>query len=54
MKIAIASEKLPKINAVKEGIITSNYFLNQNIEYITQKVPSNVSDMPITLDEIIE
>jgi non-canonical (house-cleaning) NTP pyrophosphatase len=28
--------------------------LNQNIEYITQKVPSNVSDMPITLDEIIE
>jgi hypothetical protein len=54
MKIAIASERLPKINAVKESIIDSNYFVGENIEYIAQKVPSDVSDMAINLDEIIE
>lgn len=54
MKIAIASEKLPKINAVKEWVLASNYFLNQNIEYISQKVTSGINEMPIDLDEIIE
>ena len=55
MKIAIGTTRKPKIDGVKKAIETCPYFQNieDEIEYITKDVLSNVSKMPMTLDEIM-
>lgn len=47
MKIAISSEKLPKVNAVK------NYFKEiwVEAEFLTKKIQPDISEMPLSLEE---
>lgn len=53
MLIAIWSTRKPKIEAVESAIWSCPYFHWQKIEYRTQKVNSNVSDMPLNTEEIM-
>lgn len=53
LKIAIWTVSPPKVNAIKEAVENCLYFGWKEIEYISQKVPSDVSDMPISLEENI-
>jgi len=54
MKIAIWTLREPKIQAIKEAIKACPYFSQKEIEYIAQKVPSDVSDMPLSLEETMK
>lgn len=54
MLIAIWSTRKPKVEAVESTIQNCPYFLWQNIEYKTQKVDSDVSDMPLSIEEIMQ
>ena len=51
MKIAIWTMSPPKVAAIEEAINNCHYFEWQNIEFITLKVNSDISDMPITIEE---
>lgn len=51
MKIAIWTMSPPKVEAIKEAIEKCIYFKWENIEIIPLKVESNISDMPISLEE---
>lgn len=55
MRIAIGTTKKPKIDGVKEGIAECPYLSKiETIEYITQKVESDVSDMPLDINETMQ
>lgn len=52
MKIAIWTLKEPKVEAIKSWIEVCPYFENKTeIEYILKSVPSDISNMPLTLEE---
>ena len=51
MKIAIWTKSPPKIAAIEEAIKKCIYFEWQDIEIIPLKVSSDISDMPISIDE---
>lgn len=51
MKIAIWTMSPPKVNAIEEAINKCVYFQWQDIEFITLKVDSGISDMPISIEE---
>lgn len=52
MKIAIGTLKTPKVEWVKEAVQTCPYFQNiESIEYILESVSSNISDMPLSIEE---
>lgn len=53
MLIAIWSTRKLKIEAVESTIQKCPYFPWQNIKYKTQKVDSDVSDMPLSIEEIM-
>ncbi|MDP2091213.1 MAG: inosine/xanthosine triphosphatase [Candidatus Gracilibacteria bacterium] len=54
MIIAIGTTRLPKVEGIKEGIKSCPYLNHiENIEYILEKSDSNISDMPLSIDEII-
>jgi len=54
MKIAIWTIRKPKVDWIKEGVAKCPYFKNINIEYITEKVNSDIADMPLSLEETME
>lgn len=55
MKIAIWTTRTPKVEGVKQGILECPYFENKNnIEYILEKVPSDISDMPLSIEETMQ
>ncbi|MDD2515665.1 MAG: inosine/xanthosine triphosphatase [Candidatus Gracilibacteria bacterium] len=51
MKIAIGSTRGPKVEGVKLGVIECPYFKGQEVEFLTFKVESGVSDMPLSFNE---
>lgn len=51
MKIAIWTKSPPKVAAIESAIKQCDYFKWKNIEFITLKVESWISDMPISLEE---
>jgi len=51
MKIAIWTKSPPKVAAIEEAIKTCPYFKWQDIEIIPLKVNSDISDMPISMEE---
>ncbi|MCT4617012.1 MAG: inosine/xanthosine triphosphatase [Candidatus Gracilibacteria bacterium] len=56
MKIAITSTKEPKIQGIQDMINNCPYFKDNldNIEYVAHGVDSGVSDMPMTMQEIMD
>ena len=54
MKIAIWTLRESKIQAIKEAIKACPYFSQKEIEYISKKVSSDVSDMPLSLEETMK
>ncbi len=54
MRIAIWTTRLPKVEWIKEWIKSCPYMNHiENIEYILEKSESNISDMPLSIDEIM-
>lgn len=53
MKIILWTISPPKVGAIKEAIKECIYFENENIEIIPLKASSDISDMPLTLEENI-
>lgn len=54
MKIAIWTTRLPKVEWIKDWIKNCPYFKDkENIEYILEKVESDISDMPLSKEEIM-
>ncbi len=55
MKIAIWTTREPKVNWIKEWVNQCPYFkdIKEDIMYILEKVPSDISDMPISIEETI-
>ncbi len=51
IKIAIWTKSPPKVAAIEEAIERCIYFKEKNIEIISLKVESWISDMPITIEE---
>lgn len=53
MRIAIWTLKTPKIQGVKEAVNTCPYFekIKDRVEYILDSVPSDISDMPLSIEE---
>ncbi len=51
MRIAIWTQSPPKVAAIEEAIEKCIYFEWQEIEFITLKVDSEISDMPTSLEE---
>ncbi|MDD5197670.1 MAG: inosine/xanthosine triphosphatase [Candidatus Gracilibacteria bacterium] len=56
MIIAIGTTSSPKVSGVQEAIAVCPYFDNErdDIEYILEKVPSDVADMPLSLEVTLE
>jgi len=56
MIIAIGTTSSPKVAGVQEAINVCPYFDDNrgNIEYILEKVPSDVADMPLSLEVTLE
>ncbi len=56
MKIAIGTTSSPKVAWVQEAVALCPYFASDrnNIEYILEKVPSDVADMPLSLEVTLE
>ena len=53
MKIAIWTLKTPKVEWVKEAVKNCPYFKDIDIDYILESVSSDISDMPLSFDEIM-
>lgn len=53
MKIAIWTLKTPKIEWIKSAIKSCPYFtdIKERVEYILESVPSDISDMPLSIEE---
>ena len=54
MLIAIWTLRKPKLEAVESALQNSPYFKWKTIEYKAFKVESNVSDMPLSIKEIMQ
>ena len=53
MKIVLWTKSPPKVAAIEEAIGECVYFEWQNVELISLKVASDISEMPITMEEIM-
>jgi len=51
MKIVIGTKSPPKVAAIEEAIKKCVYFKNKEIEIISIKVDSDISDMPRSMEE---
>lgn len=51
MKIIIGTESPPKVQAIKEAIEKCPYFQGQDIELVSIKADSDISDMPTSMTE---
>lgn len=56
MIIAIGTTSSPKVAGVKEAVTLCPYFAQDkdDIEYILEKVSSDVADMPLSLEVTLE
>lgn len=56
MRIAIGTLKVPKIDGIKQWVNTCPYFekIKDKVEYILLSVPSDISDMPLSIDETMQ
>ncbi len=56
MRIAIGTTSSPKVAGVKEAIAVCPYFDGDrdSIEYILEKVSSDVTDMPLSLEVTLQ
>ncbi|MBS8122221.1 DUF84 family protein [Candidatus Vampirococcus lugosii] len=56
MIIAIGTTREPKINGIKEGIKETPYLSNifNEIFFITEKISSDISDMPLSIEETMK
>jgi non-canonical (house-cleaning) NTP pyrophosphatase len=54
MKIAIWTTKTPKVEGVKQAVKECPYFFWEEIEYILQQVSSDISDMPLSIEETMQ
>jgi len=54
MKIVIWTKSPPKLAAIKEAINKCIYFEGKDIEIIPLKVKSDISDMPLSIEENME
>ena len=51
MKIVLWTQSPPKVKAIQQAIDNIVYFKNEQIEVIPLKVSSDISDMPISIEE---
>ncbi|PID87695.1 hypothetical protein CSB07_00025 [Candidatus Gracilibacteria bacterium] len=51
LKIAIGTKSPPKVSAIEEAVTNCPYFKDKEIEFITLKVKSDISDMPTSIEE---
>lgn len=53
MKIAIGTERAPKVDGIKAGVAACPYLapIADSIEYVLKSVPSDVSSMPLSFEE---
>ncbi len=51
MKIAIWTTRAPKVDWIKKWVSECPYFDWVNVEYILESVPSDISDMPLSIEE---
>ena len=51
MKIVIWTQSPPKVKAIQQAIDNVVYFKDKDIEVVPLKVSSDISDMPISLEE---
>jgi inosine/xanthosine triphosphatase len=53
MKIAIGTERAPKVDGIKAGVAACPYLKDvaSSIEYILKSVPSDIADMPLSVEE---
>ncbi len=56
MKIAIGTLRKPKIDGIKEGVSSCPYFRDvlESIEFIPTEVSSDISHMPLTIQEVMQ
>jgi len=54
MKIAIWTTRTPKVDWIKEWVEKCPYLNKEKIDYITEKVSSDISDMPLSLEETMQ
>ena len=54
MKIAIWTLRKPKVDGIKEWVEKCPYFKGIDVEYILEKVSSDISDMPLSLEETMQ
>ena len=54
MKIAIWTTRKAKVEWIKEWVSKCPYLKNKEIEYILKKVSSDISDMPLSLEETMQ
>lgn len=56
MKIAIGTTSSPKVAGVQDAVAVCPYFDNvrDSMEYILEKTPSDVADMPLSLEVTLE
>lgn len=54
MKIAIATQRPPKVDAVKAALQEYPHLQWKKFEYVCEKTDSEVSDMPLSLDEMMD
>ena len=55
MKIAIGTLRAPKVEGIKEAVASCPYFseVKNEIEYILENVSSDISSMPLSVEEIM-
>ncbi|MDD3144556.1 MAG: inosine/xanthosine triphosphatase [Candidatus Gracilibacteria bacterium] len=51
MKIAIGTTRTPKVEGIKKGVNECPFFNGIEVEYILESVSSDISDMPLSIDE---
>ncbi len=56
MKIAIGTLRAPKVDGIKEAVASCPYFsaVKNDIEYILESVSSDISAMPISIEEVMK
>jgi inosine/xanthosine triphosphatase len=53
MRIAIGTTRAPKIEGIKAGVAGCPYFAGIEVEYLPHSVESDISAMPITVEEVM-
>lgn len=56
MKIAIGTERAPKVDGIKAGVAACPYLVDfiDSMEYLLKSVPSDISSMPLSIEETMK